>query len=274
MLAVLHTWGQNLSYHPHIHCLIPAGGLHPNGTDWVNSPKPKFFVKHKVLQKTFKKEFMLLLRQAFEMEQLQYIGQAIYLEDIEEFRNLYATLKQKRWVVRIEKPLPKSDAVFEYLAKYTHRIAMSDYRIEKIEAKRIYFDYKDYRSQEQGQPAPIKTTSLQVTEFIRRFLQHVLPKWFQKIRYFGIMATACRKNKLAICQKKLKASPCLTKRTIQQILQTVFGVESDSCPACGSFNIVTLPEFQKLEWINKYLNVPTQRPPPNISKIRVKNPIF
>lgn len=274
MLAVLHTWGQNLSYHPHLHCLIPAGGLHPNGKDWVNSPKSKFFVKHKELQKVFKKEWMLLLRQAFEMEQLQYVGQAIHLQDIEQFRNLYATLKQKKWVVRIEKPLPKSDAVFEYLAKYTHRIAMSDYRIEKIEKKRIYFDYKDYRSQEQGQPAPIKTTSLHVTEFIRRFLQHVLPKWFQKIRYFGIMATACRKNKLAICQKKLKASSCLTKRTIQQILQTVFGVEPDNCPACGSFNIVTLPEIQKLDWINKFLNVPTQRPPPDISKIRVETPIF
>jgi len=257
MLAVLHTWGQNLSFHPHLHCLIPAGGLHENGIDWVASPNKHFFVRHKDLQKKFKQNFLLLLREAFEADQLQYIGRATELSDIDNFRQLYSTLLEKRWVVRIEKPLPKSDSIFEYLAKYTHRIAMSDYRIQKIENDRIYFDYKDYRSQKEGEAAPIKTTSLAVMEFIRRFLQHVLPKWFQKIRYYGIMATACRKNKLIFCQKGLKFSPSLTKRTIQQILQTVFGLEPDD-----------------VDWMASFLKQPNQRPPPARIQIRVVTPIF
>lgn len=274
MLAVLHTWGQNLSYHPHLHCLIPAGGLHPNGKDWVDSPNPNFFVKHKELQKRFKKTFLKLLLEAFETEQIQYIGKAAYLADIDQFRGFYAKLQQKRWVVRIEKPLPKSDAVFEYLAKYTHRIAMSDYRIQKLEKGRVYFDYKDYRSQKQGEAAPIKTTSLAVMEFIRRFLQHVLPKWFQKIRYYGIMATACRKNKLVTCQKGLKYSPALIKRTIQQILETIFGLELEACPACGSTNLVTLPLEEAFDWTASFLNLPVGRPPPDRIHLRVATPIF
>ena len=112
MLAVLHTWGQNLSYHPHLHCLIPAGGLAPNGKDWVDSPKSKFFVPHKDLQKTFKKQFLLLLREAFESEELRYEGKAVVLENLADFRALYELVQQKKWVVRIETPLPSSDTVF------------------------------------------------------------------------------------------------------------------------------------------------------------------
>jgi len=274
MLAVLHTWGQNLSYHPHLHCLIPAGGLHENGKDWVDSPKSKFFVPHKDLQKTFKQQYLLLIREAFELEALQYTGKAACLEDLDCFRDLYESLQQKKWVVRIEKPLPSSDAVFEYLAKYTHRIAMSDYRIQKVEEGRVYFEYKDYRSQKEGEAAPIKLTSLEVEEFIRRFLQHVLPKWFQKIRYYGIMATACRKGKLAICQKALSHTPPLTKRTVQQILELVFGVVLAACPVCQSRNIVTKPIIGQKEWAASFLQLPSPRPPPERISIRVVTPIF
>jgi hypothetical protein len=189
-LAILHTWGQTLMLHPHIHMLVPAGGLDPDGWQWHKSSK-KFFVPVKALSKIFRAKFTSLLFKAINEKKLVFPdGQNIF-SNADELKKL---LYKKDWVVYCKKCFAGPGQVISYLGRYTHRVAISNSRIIKLENNNVFFRWKDYRDHNLW-----KSMELTGEEFIRRFLMHILPSGFYKIRYFGIFAVACRKTRLHQC---------------------------------------------------------------------------
>ena len=196
-LAVLHTWGQNLHHHPHIHCVVPAGGLSPDGSRWVSSA-PHFFLPVRVLSRLFRGKFLALLHKAFENGQLRFHGSLQSLAHGPAFNRLLSQARSTEWVVYAKPPFGGPDTVLKYLARYTHRVAISNHRLLSLEAAAVTFRYKDYA---RGQR--LRVLRLEATEFIRRFLLHVLPTGFVRIRRFGLLANAQRERNLAQCRELL-----------------------------------------------------------------------
>ena len=220
MVAVLHTWGQNLSLHPHLHCIVPGGGLADDGATWV-AARDGFFLPVRVLSRLFRGKFLGHLRELHRQGCLQFHGQAEPLEDPLKFRQLTAALYQTEWVVYAKRPFGGPQQVINYLGRYTHRIAISNRRILAVEDDKVTFAYKDYR-----QNGAKKVMTLHATEFIRRFLQHCLPPGFQKIRYYGILATRNKKTKLALLQQNLHYCPPSPEPAAETAHEKI-------CPACG-----------------------------------------
>ena len=196
-LAVLHTWGQNLHHHPHLHCVVPAGGLAPDGSRWVSS-SPHFFLPVRVLSRLFRGKFLALLREAFENGRLSFHGAIEPLAKRHAFLGLVSKARRTEWVVYAKRPFGGPATVLKYLARYTHRVAISNHRLQAIEDGRVSFKYKDY-----ARGRRLRTLSLEATEFIRRFLLHALPKGFVRIRRYGLMANIHRDRKLAWCRELL-----------------------------------------------------------------------
>src|SRR5262249_18870880 len=178
-LAVLHTWGQNLHLHPHLHCVVPGGGLAPDGSRWV-SCRPGFFLPVRVLSRLFRGQFLAFLEDAFRQNQLRLHGQLEGVADVRAFPRLAEELRAEEWVVYAKPPFGGPEQVLTYLARYTHRVAISKHRLVKVENDRVFFHDKDYADDNTQ-----KTMSLEAVEFIRRFLQHVVPSGFVRIRHFG-----------------------------------------------------------------------------------------
>ncbi len=220
MIAVLHTWGQNLSLHPHLHCIVPGGGLANDKTTWVRS-RHNCFLPVRVLSRLFRGKFLHYLRDLYQQGQLEFCGQAAALEHEKTFKQLLTALYKKEWVVYAKRPFGGPEQVINYLGRYTHRIAISNRRILAVQNGNVSFTYKDYRNNGQQ-----KSLTLDATEFIRRFLQHCLPPGFHKIRYYGILSIRNRKTKLATLQKSLQYQPTAEDPDAKtQPLKT--------CPACG-----------------------------------------
>lgn len=198
MLAVLHTWGQKLDFHPHLHCIVPGGGITPKG-DWKAARKG-FFIPVGVLSTLFRGKCLAALKQLYRDRQLSFFGSAAPFECEEPFMTLLHHLYRSNWVVYAKAPMSGPQQVLRYLGRYTHRIAISNRRILDIRDKKVRFAYKDRKDQDRD-----KTLTLDTTEFIRRFLLHVLPDGFHKIRYFGILAIRNRKTKLKTLQRQLPA---------------------------------------------------------------------
>lgn len=196
MLAVLHTWGQKLDFHPHLHCIVPGGGITPNG-DWKAARKG-FFIPVGVLSALFRGKCLAALKQLFRDGQLSFFGSAAPFENQDRFMALLAPLYRSNWVVYAKAPMSGPLQVLRYLGRYTHRIAISNRRILAIQDNKVRFAYKDRKDQDRD-----KTLTLDTSEFIRRFLLHVLPPGFHKIRYFGILAIRNRKAKLKALQLQL-----------------------------------------------------------------------
>lgn len=196
MLAVLHTWGQKMDFHPHLHCIVPGGGITPNG-DWKAARKG-FFIPVGVLSALFRGKYLAALKQLFRDGQLSFFGSAAPLENPERFMALLQPLYRSNWVVYAKAPMNGPQQVLRYLGRYTHRIAISNRRILDFQDNKVRFAYKDRKDQNRD-----KTLTLDATEFIRRFLLHVLPQGFHKIRYFGILAIRNRKAKLKVLQLQL-----------------------------------------------------------------------
>jgi hypothetical protein len=196
-LAVLHTWGQNLHHHPHVHCVVPGGGLSPDGTHWI-ACRPNFFLPVRVLSRLFRKRFLALLRQAFESGELALHGKIQHLAQAEDRCQLLQALATRDWVVYAKPPFGGPEQVLKYLARYTHRVAISNQRILSFENGRVTFRWKDY-----AQANRQRTMTLDAVEFIRRFLLHALPKGFQRIRHFGFLANRVRQEKLSLCRQLL-----------------------------------------------------------------------
>jgi Putative transposase/Transposase zinc-binding domain len=200
-LSVLHTWGQNLLHHPHIHCLIPAGGLSPQGTQWIH-PRYPFFLPVGVLSRVFRGKFVAGLKRRFRQRQLIFAGSLMPLENEQAFRSFLRPLFRQNWVVYAKPPFGGPHHVLGYLARYTHRVAISNHRLVAFEQDQVTFRWKDYAD---GNKKRMLTLSSQ--EFLRRFLLHVLPRGFVRIRSFGFLANRHRAKLLPHCQRLLLHNP-------------------------------------------------------------------
>ena len=193
--AILHTWGQTLIHHPHVHCVIPAGGLTQDGT-WRPCP-PGFFLPVRVLSRLFRGKFLAALREAFQDGRLQLHGALARYRHTAAFEGLLLESLRTEWVVYAKPPFDGPDRVLTYLARYTHRVAISNHRLLHVDDNSVTFRYKDYRSRR------LRSITLSLGEFTRRFLLHVLPKGFVRIRYYGFLANGTRARLLASCRNAL-----------------------------------------------------------------------
>jgi predicted Zn-ribbon and HTH transcriptional regulator len=222
-VGVLHTWGQTLVYHPHIHMIVPAGGLSADEMEWIHSSK-KFFLPVKILSKIFRGILCRLLEQAVTK------GVLNLPEGTSCFEDLKRLCYQKNWVVYCQKPFANTSAIIEYLGNYTHRVAISNHRLKAFEEGKVTFSYKDYKNNAQQ-----RSLTLDSCEFIRRFLQHILPCGFYKIRYFGILALCNLKSKLSQCLSLIgKATwfPVMEGLNAMEVWQTLSGRDPFRCPKC------------------------------------------
>lgn len=228
-ISVLHTWGQTLEYHPHIHMIITGGGL-TEINKWRESGK-NFFVPVEKLSIKFRRKFMDNLKEAYTNNKLDFYGSIISYKDSNKFKELVDTVYGIPWYSYIKKPFDGPAAVIEYLGRYTHRVAISNNRVLKVEGGRVFFKWKDYKDNNK-----IKVMSLEVNEFIRRFLLHVLPSGFVKIRYYGIIANRNKKTKLILCQKLTNVlnNPAYSKLTKLELLMKVTNGKAFLCPCCNS----------------------------------------
>jgi hypothetical protein len=197
--AVLHTWGQNLDHHPHVHCIVPGGGISPDGTRWVPSRR-NFFLPVRVLSALFRRLFLTGLAKLHANGELQFFGGSVALADEVMFGAHLAKLAKKKWVVYAKRPFAGPEQVLAYLARYTHRVAISNRRLLEIGDDHVSFRWKDYC--EDGS-ARSKVMRLAPAEFMRRFLLHVLPVGFHRIRHYGLLANGHRAEKLALCRRLL-----------------------------------------------------------------------
>jgi hypothetical protein len=195
--AVLHSWGQNLLFHPHLHCVVPGGGPSLDGNRWV-SCRPDFFLPVRVLSALFRRLFLESLEKAFDSGKLQFFGTLEPLQDRSAFARHRALLKERDWVVYAKAPFAGPEQVLDYVGRYTHRVAISNNRLLDIDNDQVRFQWKDYRGGDQ-----VKTMTLTAEEFIRRFLLHVLPNGFRRIRYYGFLGNRHREEKLAVCRRLL-----------------------------------------------------------------------
>ena len=202
MIMVLHTWGSALTHHPHVHCIVPGGGLSPDKQSWI-ACKPGFFLSVRVLSRLFRRLFLEKLQQAYQSQELSFYGGYQHLSKAEQFEGWLQPCKEQEWVVYAKKPFAGPQAVLAYLSRYTHRIAIANSRLVNVNDAGVTFKWKDYR---QAGRTKYKTMTLPVDEFIRRFLIHVLPKGFHRIRHYGLLANASHITGLASV-KKLLAVP-------------------------------------------------------------------
>src|SRR4051794_28187601 len=200
-LAVLHTWGQTLQHHPHLHCVVPGGGLSPDGSRWISCPEG-FFLPVRVLGRVFRGKFLAGLHAAFDRGRLAFHGRLATLADPGEFRRRLSAIARAEWVVYAKPPFGGPEQVLKYLARYTHRVAISNHRLLDLKDGRVTFRYKDY-----ARGGERRTMELTAAEFLRRFLQHVLPRGFVRIRSYGFLANRDRREKLAACRELLAAAP-------------------------------------------------------------------
>jgi len=227
-LAVLHTWGQNLHIHPHIHCVVPGGGISHDGSRWIAPRKKSFFLPVKVLSCLFRKKFLIYLKKAFRKGKLRFHGELKPLADPSTFAALCGKAGQRKWVVYAKRPFGGPEQVLKYLARYVQRVAISNNRLLSLENGRVTFAWKDYADGNQS-----KTMTLDAVEFIRRFLLHVLPSGFVRIRHFGFLANRKRAKKLALCRSLLSARQTAPEPNIQTGEQ-----ETRRCPICKTGRLV------------------------------------
>src|SRR5215472_1853355 len=242
--AVLHTWGQNLMFHPHLHCVVPGGGLSPDGSRWIPCRKG-FFLPVRVLSCLFRRLFVESLEKAFDAGQLQFFSALEELRDRTAFHRLLGRVRSRKWVVYAKKPFAGPQQVLDYVGRYTHRVAISNNRILNIEDGRVTFRYKDYRDGSQQ-----KTMTLSANEFIRRFLLHVLPEGFHRIRYYGFLGNRSRKEKLEQCRQLLGMVPRepdsltkVAKLDYRDCYQALTGSSLWECPACHRGRMIVIGEI-------------------------------
>jgi Putative transposase/Transposase zinc-binding domain len=232
-LAVLHTWHQQLLAPPHLHCLVPAGGLAFDQTRWIPLRHPRFFLPVKVLAAKFRSQFLALLRRAYRRGQLRLSGPLLPLQDRKAFARFTGSLKEKPWVVYAKKPLPGPQPVSRYLAHYTHRVAIANGRLLRFENGQVTFRWRDSAHGSQQ-----KVMTLPALEFMRRFLLPVLPRGFVKIRHFGYLANRERKRALRLCSTLLP--PPLSTIENQTSPLPARTLDKRKCPYCPHGRLVPL----------------------------------
>jgi hypothetical protein len=228
--AILHTWGQTLLHHPHLHCLVPAGGLSPDGSRWV-ACRRGYFLPVRVLGARFRGIYLALLEREFDRGALCFHGALRDLANPGAFHRLLRDTRRRKWVVYAKPPFGGPEPVLKYLARYTHRIAISNARIVGVEADAVTFTWKDYRNANRA-----ATMRLPATEFVRRFLLHALPRGFVRIRRFGLLANAQRETQLARCRTALGQTPAAPHQdaAAEAANPTADGSRSSSAPSTGA----------------------------------------
>jgi hypothetical protein len=238
-LAVLHTWTQTLLHHPHLHCVLPGGGLSPDHKTW-KCCRPGFFLPVRVLSRLFRAKFLHYLKQAFDQGKLQFFSDIQLLAAPEAFHQLLNRSRKQEWVVYAKPPFGGPAQVLDYLGRYTHRVAISNHRLIAFQEGKVSFQWKDRKKHDRK-----RTMTLDSDEFIRRFLIHILPHGFAKIRYFGFLANSHRSIRLSLCRLSLNAAPPETDPKAadwKTVYQAVTGKPVDICPSCheGRMHIIQI----------------------------------
>jgi hypothetical protein len=242
--AVLHTWGQNLVHHPHLHCVVPGGGISPDGTRWI-ACRQDFFLPVRVLARLFRRLFLEHLVDVFEAGELHFSSFLEPLRTPAAFFRHIDLARNTEWVVFAKKPFAGPQQVLQYVARYTHRVAISNDRILNIDDGRVQFRWKDYRNESRQ-----KTMTLAAEEFIRRFLIHVLPEGFQRIRYYGFLANRYRAERLALCRRLLEMpepEPSIEtadREDYRDRYEHLTGVSLKMCPLCRTGTMVVIETFK------------------------------
>jgi hypothetical protein len=250
VLEVLHTWGQNLALHPHVHCVVTGGGLSPDETRWITG-SDRFFLPVSVLSRVFRGKFLEGLHAAFRQGQLRFPGKLAALADSGRFNRLLSETVRTEWVVYAKRPTKGPATVLRYLARYTHRTAISNRRLVSLKDGQVTFRWKDY-----SQGGRRRIMVLGAIEFVRRFLMHVLPSGFVRIRHYGLLANGHRREKLARCRELLGA----TLMTDSNLPDFTSPPEPESpvtpthiCPICGAGRMIVIAELRPLTMTQRTL---------------------
>ena len=231
---VLHTWGSALTHHPHVHGIVPGGGLSLDGERWV-ACKPGFFLPVRVLSRLFRRRFLEALDQAHRNGQLQFFGEHTQLSDAVAFADWLAPLRKCEWVVYAKRPFAGPAAVLAYLSRYTHRVAIANSRLLTLDERGVTFNWKDYRT---AGATRYKTMTLSTDEFMRRFLLHVLPSGFHRIRHYGLIANTGRRENLARVRELLNVAPVISTESSVDASSAESAKPTFICPDCGAAMII------------------------------------
>lgn len=236
--SILHTWGQNLMYHPHIHCIVPSGGLSVDDSKWISSRK-KFFIPVKVLSAKFRGKFLFYFRQLCSENKILFTNENEELKKQDVFNCFIDNLYSMNWVIYSKPPFKSAEYVLQYLGRYTHRVAISNNRIVHVENGLVAFKWRDYKDGNK-----VKYMTITAEEFIRRFIMHILPKKFVKIRHYGMLSNRTRTTKIKRAKVILKVKintqslKDISKMTAADILLEVSGINILKCPCCNSGTMV------------------------------------
>ena len=241
-IAILHTWGQNLLYHPHLHCVVPGGGLSADGERWI-ACRPGFFLPVRVLSRLFRRLFLTQLQGAFEAGRIRFFNALEPLQEPGAFARHLAPVRRAEWVVYAKPPFGGPQHVLEYLGRYTHRVAISNNRLIDFVDGKVSFRWKDYRHDSRK-----KVMCLDAQEFMRRFLLHVLPHGLQRIRHYGFLANRYRAVKLARCRQLLGEPAPAVKLQDESVdyrdrYEQLTGKSLRACPKCGHGRMVCIETF-------------------------------
>jgi hypothetical protein len=229
ILSILHTWGQNLLAHPHIHCVVPAGGISPHHNRWVPPRYPRFFLPVEVLSSVFRGKLIAGLKRLHRRKKLRCTGPCAALADEKQFRQLLRRLHQHHWVVYAKPAFGGPRQVLRYLGRYTHRVAISNHRLLAFDGERVTFRWRDYAHGNQQ-----RQMTLAATEFLRRFFLHVLPKGFVRIRQFGFLTSRFRKVRLQLCRQLLNPDCSAPTPDPEPLLDGSIW----HCPQCGTVMVI------------------------------------
>lgn len=234
--CILHTWGQTLTAHPHLHCVVPGGGISLDGSRWV-ACRPRFLLPVRVLSSRFRRLYLRYLEQAFAARKLRFAGQLQHLSDPVRFANYLEPLRKSKWVVYAKPPFGGPERVLDYLSRHTHRVAISNNRLQQLKDGQVTFTYKDYKDEHRQ-----KTMTLSVDEFPRRFLMHVLPDGFQRIRHYGLFSNQHRAENIVRCRELLgmPAPPSPERRDYRGRCHELTGRDLRLCPECEKGQMVRI----------------------------------
>lgn len=235
MTSVLHTWGSAMTHHPHVHVIVPGGGLSLDGTSWITC-RPGFFLPVKVLSRLFRRLFLEGLERLYNSGKLTFFGSLSELADPDAFKAHLVPLRKSEWVVYAKPPFGGPKAVLAYLSRYTHRVAISNHRLISIDADTVAFKWKDYRIK-RGER--MKIMRLPTSEFIRRFLIHVLPSGFHRLRHTGFLANGIRRDRIKTIRHLLHAKSAANKMPVETASNEPDNPDThQTCPECGGAIII------------------------------------